>query len=225
LFSPDAKSLLCYGSSRDIELWDVVSGRVRLRSPWESGWEPHPFCFSQDGNLLAIQNPGATSLTVWDARTGKPVRTQSWRDLSRLQLAGGPDIIGLSTQFAYDGKTAASVSVAGGTHAWNYVTGVDLGLLPTERFSEIMGFTAGARGILTTRPSWPGICPVGEAKKMNEEDLELWALASRTKVSHWRMDRRLVAFSPKSELLACGYDNGAVKLWNLRRLLEKTPDN
>jgi WD40 repeat protein len=68
-FSPDGRTLAAAGADFAIRLWDVPSGRERLR-PQEHGGEALDVAFSPDGRTVAtVGTDGAMGL--WDAATGQ----------------------------------------------------------------------------------------------------------------------------------------------------------
>ena len=96
--SADGQALAVeYGPGRDdranaVRLYDAATGRLRAELPSDG---PHPFgrpAFSADGRRVAAQQRDAT-LAVWDAATGKPVRTRRFPGQATFQrpvfLPGG----------------------------------------------------------------------------------------------------------------------------------------
>jgi WD40 repeat protein len=75
VFSPDDRFLVVSGSSPQIKVWDVATGRrVQVTGEPDLAYSNAPGCYaaiSPDGNLIAT-NCGCT-LQLWDARTGPKI--------------------------------------------------------------------------------------------------------------------------------------------------------
>jgi WD40 repeat protein len=90
VFSPDGKlfALLCKYCSR-VEVWEVATHKHLATLPGAAG-NSHPLTFSPDSRWI-IAPQGQSELGVWDARTGKLVRTQSDRFGGFWHTAVSPD--------------------------------------------------------------------------------------------------------------------------------------
>jgi WD40 repeat protein len=115
--SPDGKWLASGGSQdQSVILWDAATGRERWRGPVPQGvwWSPG-VChvrFSPDGMTLAAT--GWENLTLWDVRTGKPLR----------QLGGRcEDFSGVA--FSPDGRTLAA-GCGSAIRLWDVATGKEV---------------------------------------------------------------------------------------------------
>jgi WD40 repeat protein len=89
VFSPDSRLLALVGKENDIELWELLTGKLRRRfHGHQSGIVP--LAFSPDGKSL-LSGSNDTTVLIWDvarrleARSGLPSETQLqglWRDLT-----------------------------------------------------------------------------------------------------------------------------------------------
>jgi RNA polymerase sigma factor (sigma-70 family) len=176
-------------------LADTATGRVTPLRP-----QPGAFrvcvALSPDGKLLAV---GASSIRLWDAAAGKPLR--EWRGHSGQvrRLA-----------FAPDGKALASGDDTS-ARLWEAATGKELLRLGVGSPVRALAFS-----------------PDGKALATGSEDgrLRLWELPSGKRLHEspaQGLPVRAAAFSPDGKVVASGV-NGLVTLWDaavgkeLRRL-------
>jgi WD40 repeat protein len=70
-FAPDGKTLATGGWDQSVKLWDLATGKEKKTLPWP-GDRLYSLCYSPAGRWLVA---GGNQATVWDADTGKEVRT------------------------------------------------------------------------------------------------------------------------------------------------------
>jgi WD40 repeat protein len=101
---------------RTVQVWSTETGkelfRMRLTG---SGHDVVAAAFSPDGQVLAASG-GDGSIDLWDARTGKPIRTLLGRAGQGHRLAFSPD-----------GKTLATVALSGTVERWVVADGRVIG--------------------------------------------------------------------------------------------------
>ena len=114
-FSPDGETLASGSRDTTIRLWNTKITHHKVTLTGHSGWVT-TVVFSSDGKTIAS---GATythwssdsSIRLWDAKTGKHLRTIETPDLVR-RLAFSPD-----------NETLASINTNNAIHIWNTNTG------------------------------------------------------------------------------------------------------
>ncbi len=242
-FSPDGKTLAVGEWTRErglsIGLWDLQRHqRVKVL---EDTVATGPLAFSPDGTTLA--SAGGREVKLWDAATGKPVRTLGGHQHSILAIAFTPD--GKQILSA-DGGDLNSKDVAGVIRVWDVATG--------EQVRELTGHTKfiwsiamspdGERlvsagldevrfwNLLTGEPR-----PIEAARKYvpsTEATNIAWSRQGNLLASYWQGQvvisdaatgkeiRRFTApalhwldFSPDGKRLASAHRDSTVRLWDV----------
>ena len=139
-FSPDGRSLASVGGMLDctLRLWDVTTGKERLRRRAHEGKEDHDWVqseigkckkggkwvtFSPDGKVLASAGSD-DKIILWDAATGK--------EIGRFE--GHTDSV-FCVAFSPDGKTLASASADKSVLLWDATLRLPDGRLPPVRLA------------------------------------------------------------------------------------------
>src|SRR5262249_48013582 len=128
-FSPDGKYLVTSGESPEIRWWDLGNMSETVS---ERGWIParklaghtgsvYDLRFSPDGRLLASVGSDHT-LRLWDASTGRPIRT----------LIDADDLL-YSEAFSPDSQRIAAAGGDGLTRIWDAKTGSLLMILVQKK--------------------------------------------------------------------------------------------
>jgi RNA polymerase sigma factor (sigma-70 family) len=101
--SPDARTVAGSNWDGTLWLWDLESGRERVKIPWVEGWCTHVF-FSPDSRIFATgDGNNAHAVLLWDTATGK-----------RIEPFPGHNSPVSSAAFSPDGRTVATSSWARG---------------------------------------------------------------------------------------------------------------
>ena len=125
-FSPDGKRLVT-GGSWALEQWDTETGEKLFNfggpSPWNGKWHDDAILaltYSPDGRFVASGSEDKT-IRIWDARTGKLVRSLAGHAYDVNRLAFSPD-----------GNRIASASPNGIVKIWNALDGTLMLTFVTE---------------------------------------------------------------------------------------------
>jgi len=207
-FSPNGNTLVSCGAGRDLKLWDVVSGR-ELRTMRGNTGSVNAVAFSPDGGTIVtggsniytggtIVSGGADSYTednslkLWDAASGRKLRTLKGHEGEVLAVAFSPD-----------GRTIVSGDRAKTLKIWDVASGQELRTLKGhDKEVYAVTFSPDSRTIVSA--SW-------------DSSLKLWDAASgrerRTLRGHNGMVLS-VAFSPDGRTIASGDGYSCLKLWD-----------
>jgi RNA polymerase sigma factor (sigma-70 family) len=239
-FAPDGKTLASASLDGTFRLWEVPSGKERLRFkapfglygfPWFGGM----FTFSPDGKTLGL---ACNSLYIWDVAGRKEVQQP-------LLAPGETDYSFLAIHFSARGKGLVAGRVKERLILWDATTGKEL-----HRFE-----TVGRTNLAVLSPDGKTLAAVAADNK-SEESLYLWevstgkalrppeaqpqrvgaavfspdgkalALSSnhQVRVLDWARGKELrqwkvgvagaLAFAPDGKTLAAG-DNRTIHIWDL----------
>ena len=187
-FSPDQNRVAYCENSKLVELLNLKSGRTFTI---DTGNSQPSMVFSPDGMLVATGGYG-TAASLWDAHTGKFVRTL----IADLHGAGG-----LEVQFSPDGKVIAVGNRNSIARLYDAATGRQLHLLDKTNSHDI------------------AFHPSGRTVAISYADgsIVLWDVASGRKLREQRTQAEEIFtldWSPKGDLLASGGLKGDICLWS-----------
>jgi WD40 repeat protein len=205
-FSRDGRQLIAGSADRTLKVWSVVSGPAADSLHGHSNWITTSITFSPDGKLLASANFHSPYFTrLWDVASRQPIT-----DL----LGPQGSVAGIS--FSPNGTYLATGSFDRRVHLWNARTR-HLERVLTNDFDG--GYVAFGRDSRLLAVAQPGFVSGGKR-------LAFYQLPSGQQIQKLRgyeTNATAVTFGHQSDLLAIGYVDGTVRLWNHRdeRLLRE----
>jgi WD40 repeat protein len=238
--SPDGESVVCAGGTRSgagfIKVFDATSSHALFRIPGHRGLV-RSVAYSPDGLRLASASDDGTA-KVWDAKSGKLLRTIADRDSS---------VSGVSTvRFSPDGKRLAGAIQDDTTvRIWDTTTGRQVYALKghTANVTRLVFSSDGerlatasedhtvklweadtGRELLTFRGHGDGVAGVAFspdgthlASAGYDHTVRVWSLASgllRFKIAGHGAPVTDVAYSPDGHRIATTSLDGTIKLWS-----------
>jgi WD40 repeat protein len=210
IISPDGKTLATHPYPLDegvstIKLWDVRS-REELITLQAQTWGQYP-TFSSDGRLFTAISSDGDSLLLWDTTERKeltPIRNDA--PLSDYLLSD-------------DGRVVVTVdSDSPLVKSWDLASRKQLAMIRWKA----EGGASSEEEEIERRPTGFTLSPNGRFLVLTSNysnNVELWETGSaREPLLLGKHDMityvRVLTFSSDSKLLAVGYDNGVVKVWD-----------
>ena len=236
-FAPDGKHLLTGTAEHVLLVWNVAEGRIVERLNQHTGWISTITC-GRDGRTFATASADRT-LVLWDAATrevlvrlrghlgqvgsvaispdGRMLASGAWDGTTKLWDATTrheqrelPECL-LVTGFSSDSRRLVGVGY-GESRLWNLQDGA-MTTIPLQDYNELrdrgyFGFMCASRDVHSVELK----AVYGRTNGV----LEVWNLATMSRVTSWRVDDGAVAtaaFSPGGQLIATSGANGDVILW------------
>ncbi len=185
-FSPDGKRLASASSDKTARIWDVETGKS-LHTLKSHNEELQAVAFSPDGGLIATASVDKR-IVLWEADTGRSLR-----------LFTGHDNIVFGVAFDAAGRRLMSASRDKTLRLWDVATGVTLRVY--------QGHTAGL---------W-SVARHGDTlyTAANDQTVRRWSLATPGQWV-WKLPEKpdAVALSPDASLIAVGFANGALRVYD-----------
>jgi WD40 repeat protein/mono/diheme cytochrome c family protein len=190
-FAPDGRSAASGGEDRTVRVWDVASGKERLRLEGHAD-EVLAVAFSADGRRL-LSAGGDRTLRLWDASTGKELR----------RFQGHTDSV-RAVAFSPDGRRALSGGADRTLRLWDVATG-----------KELACFTGHAGAVHAVAFSPDGrLALSGGADHM----VRLWDIGKAAELRRFEGHTaavHAVAFSPDGRRALSGGDDKVARLWDV----------
>ena len=204
-FSPDGKQIVSGSEDKTIKLWDASTGQeIRTFSGYSKSVKSA--AFSPDGRFIVScagelnifshlfdESPGDNTIKLWDASTGREIKT----------FSGHQDRVN-TVVFSSDGKQIISGSSDKSIKIFNASTGRVIRTISDHQHSiQSIAFNSNGRQI---------------AAGYGNGTIKLWNAATGREIRTMTGNQRLIysaAFSPDKRHIVFGLNDGTVKLWDI----------
>jgi WD40 repeat protein len=193
-FSPEGRTLAVSSyCSREIILWDIETGRERMRLRGHSA-NVLTIAFAPDGRSLSSGSGAAPEVVIWDLATGRPRHC--------LDLSGARTV---ALAYSPDGRLLATVNaLERPVRIWDVRTGGQLGLIASQSRPSCfsVAFSPDGRLLATAGDGTASLWSVATGRELRRVD------GQANRVSH-------VAFSPDGRTLVASGNDDDIRFWDL----------
>jgi WD40 repeat protein len=219
-FSPDEKTVVSACEPKTLYFWSLETAELQMKIGNEA--RSDSVAFSPDGQTIASGGGFySNAISLWDARTGKPLRTLTGHESAMKQIAFSPD-----------GKVlAGTVESSSNLYLWDVKTGELLRTVAVSADPYSIDFSPDGKVLASGGGYDDGSLKLldietGKPRRALSGSAIQTALNPLTKkMESKRRGVSAVRFSPDGATLAAAVDDGSsVKVWNARTgvLLRRT---
>jgi len=199
-FSPDGQMLASASDDKTIKLWSVETGKTLRTLSGHSHWVT-AVAFNPDGSTLA-SGSGDQTIMLWTVASGTELCTLSGHSSNVCSVAFSPD-----------GSMLISRDLGGVINLWTIATGTFKELVKSSGVPENAIFSFD--GNIIAWGSSQGDIELYDVSKDDLLDTLLYPYPNDTFGIGDEAYVLTVEFSPDGKILAAGYSDKSIKLWDV----------